>query len=306
MRVNCFNYLTLFVCSCINIVLQTYLTMGEKEERWQTKITSLKEGIAHIYETKEFSDVTFLVHGDSFQAHKLLLAARSSTFAGILLKPSNHNEIIVDEKTVTKTGFKILLRFIYLDMIGTSDKQAIIEAYLAAQYYGQKALKTKCEEEMNSWIINTDEVLKLLDDGSSVPVLKDRCIQFIRNHAQEVLSSLSFESATFKSLCIILENGSLKNVPPLERIRQIMKWGANHKFALDGYCGFREKLLACSLLGRLEFEKLSLDDLQDVICDYPDLLTSQETTCFMRYNKRKDASCLPDWCSPKAEPENSV
>lgn len=266
------------------------------------EIRRLNNDIAHIYNTKELADVTLRVQGESIRAHKIILMARSPVFRSILHERSEV-DIDVDKNRVTKTGFKILLRFIYLDTIDTIYKFAIIEAYFAALHYEQESLQARCEKVIKLWIITTDEVFKLLDAGSKVPVLMNKCITFIKGNTEEVVSSSSFSSASFSSLCIVLESGSLEKILPMERIRQFMKWGETQK--LD-YSAVREMFLHSSppLLSKLDFEKLSLKDLQDVICDYSGLLTPDETRNFMKYYKIKDSSFLPEWCLPETEPGN--
>lgn len=78
--------------------------------RWQFQVTSLKQGIAKIFENKELSDAVFIVQGEPYKVHKLILAARSNEFARILLDPNVPDKIIVDKDCITKNGFGVLLR----------------------------------------------------------------------------------------------------------------------------------------------------------------------------------------------------
>lgn len=276
--------------------------MGDlMEERWQTKITSLKEGLIHIYNTKEFSDVEFLVHGERFKAHKLVLASRSSEFARILLKPSDLSEVVVDVEAVTKLGFAIVLDFVYKDVLEAPDKRSIIEAYFAAIHYKIKSLQDRCVEKMETWTITTDEVFRLFDVASEIPYLRVKCIQFVQNHSSEVLTSPLFYSATPKTMSIILESGVLKDIPAMDRIRHVVKWGEvqMRMQTQDDFSPVRDLLLSVKihrdepLLSRLEFQTLRLEDLAVIASSYPNLLSSTEIVTFMTYDKSKS---LPEWC----------
>jgi speckle-type POZ protein len=64
----------------------------------------------------DFSDVTFKVGGESFRAHKPILAARSAVFRAMF--KAGGVEAITGEVAVEDVGpvaFKQVLRFIYAD-----------------------------------------------------------------------------------------------------------------------------------------------------------------------------------------------
>lgn len=279
---------------------------SERNERWQTKITCLKQAVTKIYETKEFSDVTFVVKGNViFRGHRLILASRSAEFARILLCSNAVEQIIVDNEMVTETGFDILLRFIYKDVIGTTDKRSIIEAYIAAQHFKQTTLIAKCEDIIRSWIIDVNEVFELLDAGSDVPVLKQKCLHFIRSNAAKVLSSPSFLNTSLKTLCTILQNDCLHHISPIERINSVMKWSKNRHPDEKDYSEVRKELLDCELspLSKLGFETLELNDLNFVVNNYVNLLNPSEVMNFMMYYSSRNEALLPEWCTPAVKKE---
>lgn len=74
----------------------------------------LSEDIGALYLTDDYSDVTFLVCGQRFNAHRVILAARSQYFRALLfggLKESMQDEI--ELKGTTLSAFKGLLKYIY-------------------------------------------------------------------------------------------------------------------------------------------------------------------------------------------------
>lgn len=269
------------------------------EERWQTRITSLKQGICKIYETKDFYDVVFIVNQKEFKAHKLILAARCSEFARTLLGPNAFKEIIVDSESVTKAGFEMLLCFIYTDTLpDLASKSLILEAYAAANYYNMKALKDRCERSIDSWTISFDEVCELLNCTLGIPSIRDRCLTVIKNSACEVISSSGFLKLNLKPLRIILENGALDDVPVKERIIAIIEWGAaSHRKPVD-YSLVRDDFMRGkpTILSMLGFENLDSAAFNELaIVKYRNLLKPEEIVKFNEFYINRDQSVLPTW-----------
>lgn len=74
----------------------------------------LSEDIGALYLSDDYSDVTLVVCGQRFNAHRVILAARSQYFRALLfggLKESMQDEIEI--KGTTLPAFKGLLKYIY-------------------------------------------------------------------------------------------------------------------------------------------------------------------------------------------------
>ena len=85
------------------------ISTGEVEH-----INHLSEDIGALYMSDDYSDVTLVVAGHRFNAHKVILAARSQYFRALLfggLKESTQQEIELKETTLP--AFKGLLKYIY-------------------------------------------------------------------------------------------------------------------------------------------------------------------------------------------------
>lgn len=77
-------------------------------------INHLSEDIGALYMSDDYSDVTLLVAGQRFTAHKVILAARSQYFRALLfggLRETTQQEI--ELKGTTLPAFKGLLKYIY-------------------------------------------------------------------------------------------------------------------------------------------------------------------------------------------------
>jgi speckle-type POZ protein len=115
--------------------------------------SNLHQQLGELLQSEAGADVTFVVSGESFAAHKLILAARSPVFIaqfyGQMMKKSSQQ---VDIKDMEAAVFKALLRFVYTDMVPDfeeqhEDKEAVSTMVMAqhllaaADRYGIERLK---------------------------------------------------------------------------------------------------------------------------------------------------------------------
>jgi speckle-type POZ protein len=84
--------------------------------------SDLQQHFDELLQSKNGADVTFLVSGKSFAAHKVILAARSPVFkaqffGGMQERSSAHVEI----RDMDSAAFRSMLHFIYTDMVPELD-----------------------------------------------------------------------------------------------------------------------------------------------------------------------------------------
>ncbi|KAF7098103.1 hypothetical protein CFC21_099870 [Triticum aestivum] len=144
------------------------------------------------------ADVTFLVSGKAFAAHKLVLAARSPVFMaeffGDMKEKSSRR---VEIKDMEATVFGALLEFIYTDNVPELPSQkkknvpeldreleavATMAQHLlaAADRYGIDRLKIMCEGKLIGGItVDTAATTLALAEQHNCPHLKEKCVEFI-------------------------------------------------------------------------------------------------------------------------------
>jgi BTB/POZ domain-containing protein 9 len=86
-------------------------------------INYLLDDIGTLYLSDDYSDITLVVNGQRFNAHKVILAARSQYFRALLfggLKESTQNEIELKEPILP--AFKELLKYIYTGHISLANQ----------------------------------------------------------------------------------------------------------------------------------------------------------------------------------------
>lgn len=142
----------LLVRCCVGVVKSR--TEGPRCYNIPVPVSGLGQQFGKLLESGKGADVTFEVDGETFPAHKLVLAARSAVFRAQLFGPlrsENTNCIIIED--VQAPIFKMLLHFIYWDempdmqdLIGTDLKWAstLVAQHLlaAADRYALERLRT--------------------------------------------------------------------------------------------------------------------------------------------------------------------
>ncbi|CAM0909289.1 unnamed protein product [Alopecurus aequalis] len=140
-----------------------------------------------LLKSKTGSDVTFVVSGETFAAHKLVLAARSPVFmAEFFGEMKEKSSRRVEIKGMEAAVFRALLGFIYTDRVpeldGELEAVATMSQHLlaAADRYGLDRLKQICEGKLSGGImVETAATTLALAEQHSCPSLKEKCVQFI-------------------------------------------------------------------------------------------------------------------------------
>ncbi|TVU42659.1 hypothetical protein EJB05_09078, partial [Eragrostis curvula] len=143
---------------------------------------------AKLLEDKEGVDVTFSVAGETFKAHKILLAARSPVFKAELLGPMS--KAGMEPITITDLQpdvFRALLFFNYTDSLPGMDDlegddlcEMMRHLLVAADRYAVERLKLMCQSILcENLQVKTVATTLALADQHHCGKLKDACIEFI-------------------------------------------------------------------------------------------------------------------------------
>jgi speckle-type POZ protein len=147
-----------------------------------------------LLESKERTDVTFQVSGETICAHRCLLAARSAVFRaeffGPMKKDTASDVIRIDD--IEARVFKLLLTFIYTDTVPMMKKRKQGERndgdvnvmwqqlLVAADRYGVQGLRLVCERRLGSYInTNTVATILALAEQHHCRRLKEECLDFL-------------------------------------------------------------------------------------------------------------------------------
>ncbi|KAM7528363.1 hypothetical protein LguiB_031773 [Lonicera macranthoides] len=182
-----------------------------------------------LLETMEGSDVVFSVAGENFNAHKLVLAARSTVFRSELFgKPeADEKEIIVTD--IEPKVFKAMLHFIYRDALNEEELVASTSScesssvfdtltaklLAAADKYELGRLRRVCESHLCTYIsVGSVARTLALADRYQATELKAVCLRFSAENLAAVMKSDGFEY--LKENCPALQSELLRTVAGCE------------------------------------------------------------------------------------------
>ncbi|KQJ87678.1 hypothetical protein BRADI_4g12891v3 [Brachypodium distachyon] len=163
--------------------------------------------LGQLLSSGDAADVTFDVGGETFAAHRFILAARSSVFKAELLGPMKEKTSArVKIEDVEARVFKALLHFTYTDSLPEMDDgdTAAVAQHLivVADRYNMERLKLICEEKLCNLIDRSTVATTLaLAEQHGCSALKKACFQFLASpgNLKAVMASEGFEH--LKSSC---------------------------------------------------------------------------------------------------------
>ncbi|XP_071679494.1 BTB/POZ and MATH domain-containing protein 2-like [Lolium perenne] len=138
---------------------------------------------------KEGTDVTFNVGGETFTAHRCVLAARSRVFKAELFGPMKEGSMVtagvVHVEDMEARAFRAMLKFIYSDSepeVDKEDYEDVMWQHLlaAADRYDLQRLKLMCEDKLCGLInVNTTTTILALAECHRCDGLKKACYGFL-------------------------------------------------------------------------------------------------------------------------------
>ncbi|KAG2537331.1 hypothetical protein PVAP13_9NG263200 [Panicum virgatum] len=165
--------------------------------------SNLHHYLGALLVAKDGADVTFQVAGETFSAHRCILAARSPVFKAQLfgaMRESIGTGVCVRIDDIEPQAFGALLHFIYTDALPdmTGQEEALMAQHLleAADRYALQRLKMICEEKLCGCLdMNTVANTLVLAEQHCCDRLKVACIQFLKStqSLEAVMATSGFE-----------------------------------------------------------------------------------------------------------------
>ncbi|XP_073354919.1 BTB/POZ and MATH domain-containing protein 1-like [Aegilops tauschii subsp. strangulata] len=143
----------------------------------------MTENVSKLLEEMTGFDVSFIVGGETIEAHRFVLAMRSPVFKAELYGSMQEARLgeCITIKDIQPAVFKALLHFIYTDSLPTGEDTEVIRLLLvAADRYAMDRLKLVCQsilcEDLN---VDTITTTLAFADRHNCHQLKDACLEFI-------------------------------------------------------------------------------------------------------------------------------
>ncbi|KAJ3677169.1 hypothetical protein LUZ60_002893 [Juncus effusus] len=182
-------------CFILQCALRVVKPSCVDETKKQVVVPSsdLHQHLAKLLESKEGANVTFVINGEIFVAHKNLLATRSPVFRAQFfgsMMETEANFVKIDD--VKPEIFKLMLHFIYTDILPREVEISCEMAQhflVAADRYGLERLKLLSAEILckNLSVENSATTL-VLAEQHNCQRLKEVCIDFVSS--REVLNAV--------------------------------------------------------------------------------------------------------------------
>ncbi|KAL6874010.1 hypothetical protein ACP4OV_014092 [Aristida adscensionis] len=183
--------------------------------------SSLNHHLGDLLQKGTGVDVTLVVSGEPFPAHKAILASRSPVFmAQFFGDMSEKHSQIVEIKEMEPSAFRAMLHFIYTDSAPELDRpeedgttMAIAQHLLAAaDRYGIDRLKLICEDKLYDGIgVLTAATTLALAEQHYCSCLKAKCLEFIATNLEAVMATDGYKHLMAAS-CPSVMNDILKAV----------------------------------------------------------------------------------------------
>ncbi|EMS64230.1 BTB/POZ and MATH domain-containing protein 1 [Triticum urartu] len=195
-----------FTIRCDIVVISDYRAEDLPQETPPAFVTvapsDLHRHLGNLFKTEKGADVVFEVGGNTFAAHRCVLAARSPVFSAELFGGMKEGDtagvVRIDE--MEAEVFKSLLCFAYTDSLPVTEKEdedvMCQHLLVAADRYNMERLKSICEEKLCKYI-NTGTItnILMLAEQHHCEGLKKACLNFLRSpaHLRALLDSDGFD-----------------------------------------------------------------------------------------------------------------
>jgi len=177
------------IIECVVIVFKEPRVFETKScPKIQVPPSDIGKHLGKLLETERGADLTISVGGQTFVAHKFVLAMRSPVFEAQLYGPMKEaREQCITIEGMQPSIFKALLHFIYTDSLPAMDdleagdhSELIRHMLVAADRYAMDRLNLMCQSILcdNLNVENVVTILALADQHQC-DMLKDACIEFM-------------------------------------------------------------------------------------------------------------------------------
>ncbi|XP_073354857.1 BTB/POZ and MATH domain-containing protein 1-like [Aegilops tauschii subsp. strangulata] len=185
----------------------TKTTVAKSPPKIDRPPSDMAQHVGMLLEEKEGLDVSFIVGGETIEAHRLVLAMRSPVLKAELYGPMREARPgqCITVKDMQPSIFRALLHFIYTDSLpgrgdfkGEENIEMIRLLLVAADRYAMERLKMVCQsilcEHLN---VDTVSTTLALADQYNCDKLKDACLEFIKisddNTMDAIVASQGFK-----------------------------------------------------------------------------------------------------------------
>ena len=258
------------------------------EENWQTKLSTIAEKTAFIFNKELLSDVKFVVQmstdeSDSkkvIPAHKFVLAISSPVFFAMFYGQMAETKDSIELPDCEYESLLELFRFMYSDNVNLSGSNVMQVLYLANKYM-VPSLGEKCTEYLRD-NLKASNVFCILPHAQKFEDkdLEDRCWEVIDEQTEEAVTSDEFVSVERSVVESVVKREAL-NVTEVELFKAVDRW-ATRECERQGRTSDGEtkrRVLGEDIVNGIRFPLIEEKDFASVVLDSH--LLNHEELCNM-------------------------
>ncbi|XP_014755782.1 BTB/POZ and MATH domain-containing protein 1 [Brachypodium distachyon] len=169
--------------------------------------------LGSLLDCADGTDVTFIIDGETFHAHRALLAARSPVFRAELFGSMAEATMpCITLHEIAPATFKVMLRFMYNDALpgeeelGDSSIEMFENLLAAADRYALDRLKLICAQKLWDKVsVDTVSTVLACAETNNCPELKNKCIDFfvVEENFKEAMFTDSYALLVLKFPSVI-------------------------------------------------------------------------------------------------------
>uniref|UniRef100_A0A8C8DAY3 BTB/POZ domain-containing protein 9 n=1 Tax=Oryzias sinensis TaxID=183150 RepID=A0A8C8DAY3_9TELE len=193
----------------------------------------LSEQLGALVLGEEYSDVTFIVEGKRFPAHRVILAARCHYFRALLfggMKESQPQAEVRLEETRAE-AFSMLLNYLYTGRASLSSarEEVLLDFLGLAHRYGLQPLEDSTSDFLRT-ILHINNVCLVFDVAClyCLSALSAACCAYMDRHAPEVLTSDGFLTLSKAALLTVVQRDSFAATEK-DIFQALCRWCRHHQ-----------------------------------------------------------------------------
>ena len=259
-----------------------------EEENWQTKLSTIAEKTAFIFNKELLSDVKFVVPMSTDEseskkvipAHKFVLAINSPVFFAMFYGQMAETKDSIELPDCEYESLLELFRFMYSDNVNLSGSNVMQVLYLANKYmvplHGEK-----CTAYLRN-NLKASNVFCILPHAQKFEDkdLEDRCWEVIERQTEEAVTSDEFVSVERSVIESVVKREAL-NVTEVELFKAVDRWATKEcerqGITSDGET--KRRVLGEEIVRGIRFPLMEEKDFASVVLDSH--LLNHEELCNM-------------------------
>ena len=176
-------------------------------------VKQLATDIGNLFFNTDYTDVKLIVDGAEFNAHKIILAARSEYFRALLFSSgmSETNSSCIHIKEAKPNAFRLLLQYIYKGKINLKNEKEdlLIDLLSLVHQYGFVELQKSVSDYLES-ILEVKNICSIYEIASLYQLcsLRQTCLRFIDKNCLELIRQNCLLQLSGDSLSTIIERDS--------------------------------------------------------------------------------------------------